>query len=149
MQMAVDAFAWISVLVATFVFTVVEHLATFHNVKRGHHRERLLEECYAKHQWAYFSFYLVTLVSINFDVKSTLAKLLLLSGLIALFFWSMGLVIMRLTDTAIEQHHCPGTTCTLSLSPDLLKWNRRMAEVMAAVSLGMILALSYLRPGAI
>jgi hypothetical protein len=144
-----DCFAWIAVLIATFAFTIVEHLAMHHAHRRPHHRERLIQECFAKHQYGYFSFFLIALISINLDAKSLLGKFLIVSGLVALTFWTVGLVILSQIEEAIQQHGCLGLYCKYQLPPGLLITNKRMAKTMAILTLLMIVALSYWGPGAI
>jgi hypothetical protein len=146
MQLAHDIFSWITILVVTFLFTVAEHLvATFH-LKRSHHRKKTIQECLTAHQFSYFSFFSITLATIGFGQKSLLAKVVLLCAILALVFWAVGLRIVYLQDESIG-HQCAGATCNNTVAPHFLRANKVMAWVIGIVALGVIVAISYFKPG--
>lgn len=148
MDLALEVGRWISVLLLTFLFTVVERLVTSYPLKRSHHVTKTTQECLVGHQFSYFTFFLIAVATIGFEHKSLLSRLLALCGMLAMTFWLVGLRILYKQEDKIG-HGCErDETCARPLPADFLRANEWLAAVMAVLTLGLIVALSYSKPGA-
>jgi hypothetical protein len=135
---------WISILILTFLFTVIEHLITVNFKKRSHHREKTIQECLTRHQFSYFAFFIIALTTVDISPKSFLLFALIFAILLALCFWGVGLRRVYVQDDEIAGNHiCPDHMCVGSLPRDFLKVNTVLAYVMGALALALICWLSY------
>ena len=83
---------------------------------RSHNGVKLLNECLARHQLSYFTFFFTLAIAANFDAAfSWIRNFVWFSMTLSLIFYGEGVYSNTHQDENILKHHtCTGSKCTIS-----------------------------------
>ena len=140
--------SWAAVLVNLIIMSVLGHLAPTmvsqaNRPRRSHNPEKIWNDCLARHQLAYVSFYFTLMVRQGQHPREVQLQFLALLIIISFTFWLVG--IKYVVDQDRNIRHLHGATCNHTCNSPI-DWATRLRIVrtnalMALLSLSMVVVV--------